>query len=240
MIKKTSIILYAAALFSFANVPVAIYAKGVEKNESKNIHVSENAKNLYERLQFDDGVKLPSYEVFATALKGFNNLKNKEGSIKKDMLTVIDFSKSSNEKRLWVIDLINRKVIFHDYVAHGRNSGNEFVKSFSNLPQSYQSSIGFYVTAETYFGKHGLSLRLDGKDKDFNHNARKRAIVMHGADYVSDNFIKKYGRLGRSYGCPSVPMESYKDVIETIKGGSCLFIYYPDSDFLTKSDVLNS
>lgn len=181
----------------------------------------------------------PSYNVFSIAMKGFKNLSMSDNRIKKNILTIIDYSKSSNEKRLWVINLDTREVLFHDYVAHGRNSGNEFARRFSDTPDSNMSSIGFYLAEETYKGSHGLSLRLDGVDKSFNENARDRDIVMHGADYVSDAFIKKYGRLGRSLGCPSVSMEIYQQLIDTIQGGSLLFIYYPDKDYEKESTVLN-
>ena len=180
----------------------------------------------------------PSKEVLQKAIAGFVRLKS-EGSVREDknLLTIIDFSKSSNSKRLWIIDLDSRKVVHNTYVAHGRNSGNEFAKNFSNTPNSYSSSLGFYITAETYFGKHGLSLRLDGVEKNINHNARKRAIVMHGADYVSTDFIEKNGRLGRSYGCPSVPMEEHQTIIETIKEGSVMFIYAPDKNYAAASEL---
>jgi hypothetical protein len=141
---------------------------------------------------------------------------------------------------LWVIDLNTRSVLFHDYVAHGRNSGDEFANIFSNKPQSYMSSIGFYLTGETYSGKHGLSLRLDGMDTEYNHNARSRAIVMHGADYVSEAFIQKHGRLGRSFGCPSVSMEISDRIISAICEGSMLFIYYPDENYLKHSTLLQA
>ena len=134
---------------------------------------------------------------------------------------------SSKKQRLWVIDLKNNIILFQSLVAHGRNSGNEFAGKFSNNPQSYQSSLGFYATGETYYGKHGYSLRLDGLEKEINNNARKRAIVIHGADYVSENFIKQNGRLGRSLGCPSLPMNISKEIIDTIKNKSGLFVYHP-------------
>lgn len=140
---------------------------------------------------------------------------------------------------MWIIDLASKNVLFNDYVAHGRNSGENEAVSFSNLNGSYMSSIGFFLTAETYLGKHGLSLRLEGMDDEYNSNARNRAIVMHGADYVGADFIKQHGRLGRSLGCPSVSKEIHEDVIETIKEGTTLFIYYPDSEFLKQSKLLN-
>jgi len=170
--------------------------------------------------------KLPKIESFTKALQAFNKLKE-NGRIQKNILTLVDFSLSSNENRLWVIDLNKNTILFQSLVAHGRNSGNEFADDFSNIPESHQSSLGLYLTGETYFGKHGYSLRLDGQEKGINSNARDRAIVIHGADYVSENFIKQHGRLGRSFGCPSLPNEVSKEIIDAIKDKSCLFIYYP-------------
>ena len=217
------------AFFSYATEPET-------RMISENIYELE-AKKIFTELG-DNNSRLPSFEVFNIAYKGFNSLKNDSHDLKHDILTVSDFSLSSNEKRMWVIDLQNNKVLFNDLVAHGRNSGNEFARKFSNIPETNMSSIGFYVTGKTYHGKHGLSLFLHGKDRGFNDNAKRRAIVMHGADYVSESFIKKYGRLGRSFGCPSVSMTIYKDLINTIADGSCIFIYYPDDNFLKKSNVL--
>ena len=197
-----------------------------------------NVQEKYEDLLMKNPVRLPSLEVFSLALKGFHNLKEERGVLNKNFLTIIDFSLSSNVKRLWVINVNNNQVLFHDLVAHGMNSGNEFATKFSNIPQTNMSSLGFFVTGSTYYGKHGLSLYLNGMDKGFNHNAKKRAIVMHGAKYVSFDFIKKYGRLGRSFGCPSVSLDVYQDVIQTIAEGSCLFIYYPDQEFLSRSVLL--
>lgn len=194
---------------------------------------------LYSELKEKNAADLPSPDVFALALKGHTALKEAPGIVKKDILTVIDYSLSSNEKRMWIIDLASKKILFNDFVAHGRKSGNNKADIFSNVSGSYMSSIGFYVTGDTYNGKHGLSLLLEGMDKDFNCNARSRAIVMHGADYVSADFIKKYGRLGRSLGCPSISMDIHEEVINTIKEGSTLFIYYPDPGFIEKSELLN-
>ncbi|HZK08404.1 MAG TPA: murein L,D-transpeptidase catalytic domain family protein [Bacteroidales bacterium] len=235
MIKK--LIAISFALLAFAGLSFVTSHLSATTPSSPTSDAYAKAPELYEEIG-SINQNYPSYDVFALAIKGFNNLKATQ-KIKKSILTVIDFSKSSNEKRLWVIDLKTRKVLFNDYVAHGRNSGDEFAKTFSDIPSSYMSSIGFYVTDITYQGKHGLSLRLDGVDGNFNKNARERAIVMHGADYVSPDFINKYGRLGRSFGCPSVSMEIYKDVIETICDGSLLFIYYPDKKYLQHSSILN-
>ncbi len=193
---------------------------------------------LYSELKENSTTGMPSPDVFAIALKGHMALKEAPGVVKKDILTVVDYSLTSNEKRMWIIDLASKKVLFNDFVAHGRKSGNERAGIFSNVSGSNMSSIGFYVTGDTYQGKHGLSLFLEGMDRDYNSNARSRAIVMHGADYVSADFIKKYGRLGRSLGCPSVSMDIHEEVIQTIKGGTTLFIYYPDPNFLEKSELL--
>ena len=140
---------------------------------------------------------------------------------------MIDFSLSSNMKRLWVIDLEKNIVLFQTLVAHGRNTGEEFAKEFSNQAQSFKSSIGFYATGEIYDGKHGKSLKLDGLEKGLNDKARERAVVIHGADYVSETFIKQNKRLGRSQGCPAIPVEMNAKIINVIKDKSCLFIYHP-------------
>ena len=175
--------------------------------------------------------KTPSFESFSIALEGFYKLKEK-GMVTKDILTLIDFSKSSNTKRLWVINLTTNEVLFNTLVAHGRNTGEEFANYFSNKAESYQSSLGFYATAEVYTGKHGLSLRLDGLQKGLNDKARERAVVVHGADYVSESFIKNHKRLGRSQGCPALPVEMNEKIINVIKEKSCLFIYHPSKSSL--------
>ena len=154
----------------------------------------------------------------------------KKGNFKKDILTLIDFSLSSNEKRLWVIDLSTNTIVFNSLVAHGRNTGDEFAKNFSNSSSSFKSSLGFYSTGEVYNGKHGKSLKLDGLEKGINDNARNRGIVIHAANYVSDFFIKAHNRLGRSQGCPALPIEFTEKIINKIKGKSCLYIYYPNSN----------
>jgi hypothetical protein len=147
-------------------------------------------------------------------------------------------SVSANRNRFFLIDVEHKKILHKSIVAHGRNSGEEYAKYFSNEVGSFKSSIGFYRTGETYHGKHGLSLRLDGLEYT-NNNARKRAIVVHAADYVSSVFIKNNGRLGRSLGCPSLPKENYNEVIHKIKEGSLLFIYYPEENYLKKSLLAN-
>lgn len=181
-----------------------------------------------------------SKDVFELAIKGLKKLDS-EGKLKNpNIVTIADYSQSSNKKRLYVIDLKNKKLLFNTYVAHGRNTGDEFAKSFSNKEGSYKSSLGFYVTQRPITGSHtGFSLQIDGVEKGFNDHAVQRAIIIHAAEYATENFIKKYGRLGRSFGCPSVPPEMNKPIIETIKEGTCLFIYNPDKDYLSKSVLLN-
>ncbi|WKL42929.1 murein L,D-transpeptidase catalytic domain family protein [Flavobacterium sp. ZE23DGlu08] len=212
-----------------SDVKPVVYAKTVESSVEAKIELAYN--NLH-----SDKFALPKLESFAEALKGYYSLKEK-GLIKKDILTLIDFSLSSNTKRLWVIDLLTGDILFHSLVAHGRNTGNEFASNFSNSAESYKSSLGFYATGEIYNGKHGMSLKLDGLEKGVNDNARARGVVMHAADYVSNSFIKNNHRLGRSQGCPAVPVELSKDIISAIKNKSCFFIYHPSraSKFGTES-----
>ncbi len=207
-------------------------------NTSINLVYLEDFKtyagNLYQTLDDPD----LGYEPFEKALKGYLKLQ-KEGKIgEHSYLTVIDMSISANRNRFFLIDVENKKILHKSIVAHGRNSGGEFAKYFSNKIGSFKSSIGFYRTAETYQGKHGLSLRLDGLEYS-NSNARKRAIVIHSADYVSSVFIEKNGRLGRSLGCPSLPQKNYDQIVHTIKNGSLLFIYYPEDHYLKYSTLAN-
>ncbi|MFL9845714.1 murein L,D-transpeptidase catalytic domain family protein [Flavobacterium rhizosphaerae] len=196
------------------------------------------AESLYENIKANSA-SVPAFTCFSTAIKGFNRLKQ-EGKIEKDLLTVIDFSKSSNTKRLWIIDMATQTVLYNTLVAHGRNSGNEFANQFSNDPNSNKSSLGFYATGEIYTGKHGESLRLDGLEKGINSNARARAVVMHAADYVCQDFIRQHARLGRSLGCPALPNKLNKEIIHLIEGKSCLFIYHPTKKYAASSKLLAS
>jgi len=191
------------------------------------------------RINTDNSAELPAVDLLQTALSGFEMLRKEQTIRRPDVITIIDFSLPSDKERLWVIDLIDAKVLFHCLVSHGRNSGDLQAEYFSNSPGSYASSPGFYTTGETYSGKNGFSLRLDGMEKGINDKARERAIVIHGADYVSAEFISKNGRLGRSHGCPAVPEELSREIIETIKDGTCLFVYAPTESYLTKSPVIS-
>ena len=211
-------------LMSFtSNENSQVSIKLVEKKRVSNIE--SNVESVYCGLN-SNNLELPKIESFSEALKGFYLLKEK-GIVKKDVLTLIDFSLSSNTKRLWVIDLVSNKILYHSLVAHGRNTGEEFATSFSNHASSFKSSLGFYLTGEIYQGKHGNSLKLDGLEKGLNDNARERGIVMHAANYVSSFFVKNNNRLGRSQGCPAIPVEFSNQIINVIKNKSCLFIYHP-------------
>lgn len=210
---------------SAANLPTKSVSFAFE-DYSQNLYKELNVTNL-------------KFEAFEYALKGYLKLYEKNELKNSNYLTIIDMSLSSNSDRFFLIDMQDKKVVHQSKVAHGQKTGLEFAKNFSNTINSHQTSLGFYKTAETYQGKHGLSLRLDGLEFS-NNNARSRAIVIHAADYVSENFIKNYGRLGRSYGCPSLPAKDYKVIIEKIKEGSALFIYYPSKTYLSKSSLANS
>ncbi|RKS96370.1 murein L,D-transpeptidase catalytic domain family protein [Chryseobacterium defluvii] len=206
----------------------------------KKTNTGSSAEELYHSIAFEPNHEL-NYEVFSKALRGFENLK-KAGLLNQDshLLTVCDFSMSSNTKRLWVIDMNERKVLFNSLVAHGKNTGEEFATNFSNTESSLQTSLGFYITDATYDGDNGYSLRLLGMDKGFNDAAYRRAIVMHGADYVSEEFAAMHKRIGRSWGCPAVPRDLTQPIINTIKGRNLLFIYYPDQNYLSKSEWLKA
>ncbi|MDP3267419.1 MAG: murein L,D-transpeptidase catalytic domain family protein [Legionella sp.] len=156
-----------------------------------------------------------------------------------NILSVIDYSLPSNQKRLWVFNLREKKLLFHTYVSHGIKSGTLLTDTFSNKNNSKASSMGVYKTEKAYYGREGLSLRLEGLDKSFNDNAFNRSIVMHGGWYMDENFIKKYGRPGRSWGCPAVPLDLYKPIINTIKDKSLFVVYYPNDDWFGKSKYLN-
>lgn len=211
----------------------ALYSDSVLSGE-----VSEEAQAvlLYTTLKLDSfGLTEPAFQL---ALKGWQKLKMQGKLDRETIMTIADFSQSSTRKRLYVIDMERRQVLYHTYVAHGRNSGKEQAIHYSNRPSSYQSSPGFYRTEGTYYGSNGYSLRLQGLEKGINDNANRRAIVMHGADYVSESLIRNQGYLGRSQGCPAIPVKLTRPIINTIKDGSCLFIYAPVTQYAQRSNLL--
>jgi len=234
MKRATLLIIFVGLFFTFPKINKGIHPKNYA------IHSAVNSKKLvsiYNALNANH-FQLPNLESFSEALNGFYYFKRK-GFFQRDFLTIIDFSLSSRVKRLWIIDLGQNKIIMNSLVAHGKNSGEDYANQFSNANESNKSSLGFYATGEVYQGKHGASLKLDGLQKGINDNARERAIVIHGADYVSENFLKNHSRLGKSYGCPAVPNELSKKIIETIKNKSCIFIYHSDKYNSTSSKLLS-
>ena len=209
------------------------------KKESRSVSAMDHFESHVKSLFYDCGLlNQMSYRLFKKAVIGYYNMK-RENLLSGHLLTVIDFRQASNQERLYIIDMEERKLIRRSLVAHGKNSGGKYPVSFSNTPESNKSSIGFYVTAETYYGENGLSLKIDGKDFPFNTNVRKRHIVIHGSDYVSQEEIEKQGFIGQSEGCPALPWNNYKEIINTIKGGHCLFIYSSDPLYQNYSAFMN-
>lgn len=201
----------------------------VTEDSLYSLHVSK----IYNGAHLDVAGLRP--EVFEKALTGFYNLKN-SGKIAADksILTIADMDQNSTKKRLWIIDLNNDSLLLNTWVAHGSHSGDDLATHFSDVNDSNESSLGFYVTAEVYRGKHGRSLRLDGMDEGYNANARKRSIVVHGAPYVSQGTINQLGRLGRSQGCPAVAQELADLIINTIEGRTVIFINGTDGTYASK------
>ena len=180
-----------------------------------------------------------SFEVFRYGMIGFYRLQQQGKISDRNLLSIIDFTKSSCKKRFYTIDLDGLQLKYYTYVSHGKNTGEDLAKKFSNTVHSNQSSLGFYITAETYVGNKGYSLKLDGMEEGYNDKLRERAVVMHDAEYVSEYWIKHYGRLGRSQGCPALPKEISREVIDVIKNRTVIFAYYDDLDYLKKSSYLN-
>lgn len=197
----------------------------------------DTGKSDIQMLYQECGLKdVLTYDIFELAVSG----QRKISGIKNDkILSIIDYSKPGNTERFYVIDMANRKVLYKTLVAHGKNSGENSAVSFSNDSGSLKSCLGFFLTNETYNGKNGYSLMLDGLEPGINDNSRMRSIVIHGAGYVSQDFINKYGRIGRSWGCPALPENISKEIIDTISKGSCLFIYGNDPDYLMNSKIIN-
>ena len=186
-------------------------------NPDSAVKISTDSRRLYHELNLKDVVGFPAFEE---ALKGFRQFEQERA-----ILTLIDFTKPSTEQRLCVIDLQEQQTLFKSHVSHGRNSGGNYAVSFSNQPQSFKSSLGFFRTGDTYYGKNGYSLILEGLEKGKNDKAKERAIGMHGAKYADPAVIKKQGRLGRSLGCPALPPAVSREIINTIKQGTLLYIY---------------
>jgi hypothetical protein len=197
---------------------------------------SGSFKSIYDSLQLN--ISGLSRQAFDYARKGWEKLASQGRILNESIIAIVDFSQPSSQKRLYVLDMQNYKVLFNTLVAHGRNSGKEWASSFSNRPSSYKSSPGFYITGETYFGDNGYSLKLNGIEHGINDNAMQRAIVIHGADYVNESYIQSQGYIGRSQGCPAVPRGEAREIIDAIKEGTCLFVYAPDGNYISHSSLL--
>ena len=233
------LLLISPVLISGTDDPFAknTLLSSVTSLKSANELVREEAGILY------DSMKLKRFgltkKAFVFAYQGFKHLKERGQLDNEEVISICDFSQSSRRKRLYIIDMEEGKVLMNTYVAHGRNSGGEYARSFSNSPESHKSSLGFYITRKTYFGDHGLALKLDGLENGINDNAEARNIVMHGSKYVGPNYLR-YNRVnGRSFGCPAIPSKDTQKIINIIKDGSCLFIYHPAKVYLSQSKILN-
>jgi hypothetical protein len=200
--------------------------------------VINQASLIYGNMNLEDaGLNRKAFEY---AWRGYHNLLKKGMIQKRSVLSICDFSQSSRTKRMYVIDVQHRRLLYRTYVAHGQNSGDEYATTFSNEPDSYKSSLGFYVTQRTYMGHNGLSLKLNGVDSGYNDMALKRQIVLHGSAYVSDRYMQDYGTLGTSLGCPALPAAISGKIIRAVKDGSVLFIYHPTQQYLSHSTVINN
>ena len=202
-----------------------------------SVSFSAGSRSVYDSLQLRlSGLSKSAYDY---AKKGLDKLIAQGKLRNSSIISIVDFSLPSSEKRLFVIDLKNYKVLHNTWVAHGRNSGREMAQSFSNQESSFKSSPGFYVTGDTYRGSHGYSLKLQGMERGINDKAYERAIVMHGAEYVNPALVATQGFIGRSLGCPAVPVKMATPIINTIKNGSCLFIYNPSDSYMQRSQFLS-
>ena len=244
MNRFTKSILSSFSAFAIMFLPLLHAGNNTTLESFKNSFTVSNSSFLeteinmiYDSIQLEE--KGLNKEAFKFAYTGYKKLME-EGKLNKEgIITICDFSQSSKRKRLYVIDLNEYKLLLNTYVAHGRNSGGEYAKKFSNKPESRQSSLGFYTTKKTYYGGHGLALTLSGLEPGFNDKAERRKIVVHGSKYIGDNFSRWGKFMGRSFGCPAVPMKQSKILINTIKDGSCLFIYHPNKNYLAGSKILN-
>lgn len=217
--------------------PAAPAARAADAKAAELKMVIRQATMIYAAMDLQNCGLDP--KAFEYAWRGYHNLVKKGVIHKRAVLSICDFSQSSRNRRMYVIDVQHRKLLYRTYVAHGQNSGDEFASEFSNEPDSYKSSLGFYVTQKTYVGRNGLSLRLNGVDPGYNDMAMKRQIVLHGSSYASERYMEDYGNLGTSLGCPALPAEFSGRIIRAVKDGSCLFIYHPTQQYLDNSAVLH-
>ncbi len=214
---------------------ILAFSDSAQASAPVNFAFEQVARSYYDSIKLNKfGL---SYTPFRVALAGYVKLLLNDKVTKKGILTIVDFSLSANEERLWVLDLNRKRVLVKSLVAHGQNTGDEYATRFSNDEQSHMSSLGFYLTANTYEGSKGYSLKLIGLESGINDKAFDRGVVMHGANYVSQRFIETNGRLGRSFGCPAVPVEINQYLCDLLSSGSCFYCYYPDGNYLSKSVI---
>lgn len=209
-------------------------ARSAGNHPSDSLLMGPVVRSVYDSLQLH--FRGLSRDAFDYAKKGFDRLLEEGRLLNDSIISIIDFSKPSSEKRLYILDMKNYRIIYNTLVSHGRNSGREMATQFSNQHSSYMSSPGFYITRETYEGKNGYSLKLEGLEPGINDNAYERGIVVHGAGYVNESYVQSQGYIGRSQGCPAVPSNLAAPVINTIRNGSCLFIYHPA--YINRSAIL--
>jgi len=233
------IVSFSLVLISFAKANTNKLVASVKDSVENSSAVAEKeslSEKLYADLHLQE-VGL-SKETVEYAIKGYQKLVDSGLVNNNRYLTIVDLSQSSRNKRFYILDMENNTLAWNTFVAHGKNSGVDMAKSFSNEFNSNKSSLGFYVTESTYHGKHGLSLRINGIEHGFNDNAEARGVVVHGASYVNAGRVHS-DYMGRSQGCPALPENEYAEVIDIIKGGSVLFVYNPDSMYLQSSTLLN-
>jgi len=228
-------------VFSLLSIPLSNSAPG-ERNINSNHNIISDVdnnellvKNLYTECELTDKL---DYNVFKHAMDGYNSIE----LTNKSLLSIIDYSKPSTEKRFFIIDIENHKLLYHTLVAHGKKSGYLNATKFSNKYGSYKSSLGFFRTGNSYFGIRGYSLKLEGLEKGINDNARLRGIIIHGANYVDERLVNGTGVIGRSWGCPAVSNKLSKEIINLLKGGSLLYIYandelYKENSIIAKLNV---
>jgi hypothetical protein len=233
---------FSLVFFSFAKATshATIVASTKDSMIGADSSSAIEEESLSNKLFFEMNLQQAGLSMDAVdyAVKGYQKLVQQGSVTNSRFLTIVDFSQSSRNKRFYILDMQNHKLVWNTYVAHGKNSGVDMAEHFSNKPNSEASSLGFYVTKSTYTGKHGMSLRISGMDEGFNDNAEARGVVVHGAAYVNAGRVHS-DYMGRSQGCPALPENEYAQVINIIKGGSVMFLYYPSDEYLQSSSLLN-
>jgi hypothetical protein len=238
-----TLLLFSIAIISWKPINANKHDAKAKSGSLASVLLEKYADNIYETAHLQEtGL---DFGVFKKAVTGFINLKTaKKEPVSNAILTICDLSRSSTEKRMWIIDMVSKSLVLNTWVAHGRGSGENWATNFSDREESHASSLGFYVTDDIYYGKNGRSLRLDGLDEGFNTHARARAIVIHAADYVNPNIVSKIGYLGRSYGCPAVAPEVAELVLDVLKEKTVLFIngnnIHYNSKYLDEEIAANS